>query len=168
MSAIFWTSSVSKCSLRSFSRARGAISRSVKSRAVSRIRRCSSVSSKSIMWGASLGGRVLDHAGQALPDADAERGQSVAPATAAQLVRERAEQPGAGAAERVADRDRAAVHVELVVIDAELAHRGEHLRGEGLVQLDQVDVFDAQLRASERLARRRYGADPHVARVDAG
>ena len=48
MSAIFWTSSVSKCSLRSLSRARGAISLSLKSRAVSRIRRCSSVSSKSI------------------------------------------------------------------------------------------------------------------------
>ena len=37
MSAIFCTSSVSKCSLRSFSRARGAISVSLKSRAVSRI-----------------------------------------------------------------------------------------------------------------------------------
>ena len=49
MSAIFCTSSVSKCSLRSFSRARGAISLSLKSRAVSRISFCSSVSSKSIM-----------------------------------------------------------------------------------------------------------------------
>src|SRR5215210_4721009 len=48
MSAIFWTSSVSKCSLRSFSRARGTISPSTKSRAVSRTRRCSSVSSNSI------------------------------------------------------------------------------------------------------------------------
>ena len=37
MSAIFWTSSVSKCSLRSFSRARGTISLSANSRAVSRI-----------------------------------------------------------------------------------------------------------------------------------
>src|SRR4051812_17122486 len=48
MSPSFFTSSVSKCSLRSFSRATGTISRSVKSRAVSRMRRCSSVSSKSI------------------------------------------------------------------------------------------------------------------------
>src|SRR5215203_4789180 len=52
MSAIFCTSSVSKCSLRSFSRARGAISLSLNSAAVSRISFCSSVSSKSIMcWG---------------------------------------------------------------------------------------------------------------------
>ncbi len=42
------TSSRSKCSLRSFSRARSTISLSVKARAVSRIRRCSSVSSKSM------------------------------------------------------------------------------------------------------------------------
>src|SRR4051812_15221139 len=49
MSAIFWTSSVSKCSLRSLSRARGTISLSAKSRAVSRTSRCSSVSSKSII-----------------------------------------------------------------------------------------------------------------------
>ncbi len=48
MSAIFFTSSVSKRSLRSFSRATGTISLSVNSRAVSRIRRCSSVNSKSI------------------------------------------------------------------------------------------------------------------------
>src|SRR3954447_5967887 len=53
MSAIFWTSSVSKRSLRSLSRTRGKISLSAKSRAVSRISRCSSVSSKSIIEGHS-------------------------------------------------------------------------------------------------------------------
>jgi hypothetical protein len=51
MSAIFLTSSVSKRSLRSLSRATGTISLSVKSRAVSRMSRCSSVSSKSIKVG---------------------------------------------------------------------------------------------------------------------
>src|SRR3954468_15656924 len=48
MSASFCTSSVSKRSLRSLSRARGMISRSANSLAVSRTRSCSSVSSKSI------------------------------------------------------------------------------------------------------------------------
>src|SRR3954471_13733431 len=48
MSPSFFTRSVSKRSLRSFSRATGMISLSVKSRAVSWMRRCSSVSSKSI------------------------------------------------------------------------------------------------------------------------
>src|SRR4051812_8090268 len=51
MSAIFLTSSVSKCSLRSLSRTRGKISLSAKSRAVSRMSRCSSVSSNSITQG---------------------------------------------------------------------------------------------------------------------
>src|SRR3954447_3894499 len=51
MSPSFFTSSVSKCSLRSLSRATGMISRSANSRAVSRISCCSSVSSKSIMRG---------------------------------------------------------------------------------------------------------------------
>src|SRR3954451_1539887 len=168
MSAIFWTSSVSKCSLRSFSRARGTISLSVKSRAVSRISLCSSVSSKSIMWALILSGRVLDDAGEALADPDAEHGQAVAAAAAAQLVRERAEQAGARAAERVGDRDRAAVDVQLVVVQAELAHRGEHLRGECLVQLDEVEDVHGDAGAVERLARRRHRSDAHVGRVDAG
>src|SRR3954471_20366111 len=61
MSAIFWTSSVSNFSLRSLSRARGTISRSAKSLAVSRIRRCSSVSSKSIGTGSGrVSGRRIE------------------------------------------------------------------------------------------------------------
>src|SRR5919202_962673 len=55
MSPSFLTRSVSKCSLRSFSRAAGAISASANSRAVSRIRRCSSVNSKSITRSSRLG-----------------------------------------------------------------------------------------------------------------
>jgi glucans biosynthesis protein C len=45
---------------------------------------------------------VLDHRRQALADADAHRGHAVAAPAAAQLVRERADQPRAGAPERVA------------------------------------------------------------------
>src|SRR4051794_6566557 len=116
MSPSFLTSSVSKRSLRSLSRARGMISRSAKSRAVSRTRRCSSVSSKSIMRRGRLSsGRVLADRREPLADADAERRQAVARAAAAELPGERADQPRAGAAEGVAESDRAAVHVELVV-----------------------------------------------------
>jgi hypothetical protein len=38
----------------------------------------------------------------------------------------------------VAECDRPAVDVEPLVLEAQLAHRGEHLRGEGLVELDQT------------------------------
>ena len=40
----------------------------------------------------ALGRGVLDHRGEALPDADAHRRHAVAAAAAAQLVRERADQ----------------------------------------------------------------------------
>ena len=43
----------------------------------------------------------------------------------------------------VADRDRAAVHVHLRGGDPELAQRRNHLRGEGLVELDPVDLVGA-------------------------
>ena len=49
---------------------------------------------------------------------------------------------GAGHAEGVADGDGAAVDVQAVHVDAEVAVRGDHLGGEGLVDLDQVDVAD--------------------------
>src|SRR5204862_1393962 len=107
------------------SRARGMISLSANSRAVSRTSRCSSVSSKSIgtagrLFG-RLGGRVLDHRGEALAHADAHRRDAVAGAAAAELPQERGGQAGARAAERVAERDGAAVHVQLLVRDVKLA-----------------------------------------------
>jgi hypothetical protein len=70
---------------------------------------------------------VLDHRGEALAHADAHRRHAVAAAAAAQLVGERADQAGARAAQRVAQGDRPAVHVQAVVVEAELAHGGEHL-----------------------------------------
>ena len=58
--------------------------------------------------------------------------------------------PRAGHAERVADRDRPAVDVEDVVVDAELVAAIERLAGEGLVQLPEVDVVDLQPLALEQ------------------
>ena len=82
-------------------------------------------------------------------------GDAVAPAAAAQLADQRAEQAGARAAERVAERDRAAVDVELLRASMPSSRdAGEHLGGEGLVELDQVDVVDRQAGALERLAGR--------------
>jgi hypothetical protein len=44
----------------------------------------------------------------------------------------------------VAQRDRAAAHVDARGVEAEAAHAGERLRGEGLVELDEIDVRDAE------------------------
>ena len=89
-------------------------------------------------------------------------------AAAAHLPHQRGQQARAGAAERVAERDRAAVHVQPLAVDAQLAHAREHLGGEGLVQLHEVDVRDVEPGAFERAAGGGHRADAHVARVDAG
>src|SRR3546814_14605022 len=56
----------------------------------------------------------------------------------------------AGGAERVAERDGAAVEVGLVEIEAQLVGAGQRLGGEGLVQLDDVEVLHGEARTAER------------------
>src|SRR5439155_24456972 len=97
---------------------------------------------------------------------DAQRGQSVAATTTAQLVEECHDETGAAHAERMADRDRTAVHVHELRVEAELADDHEALRGECLVQLDEVDVGHVDAGALEQLPDRRNRADAHHARVD--
>ena len=46
--------------------------------------------------------------------------------------------------ERVTERDRATVHVDLGEVDAEFLLPGEHDRREGLVDLDEVDVVERE------------------------
>ena len=84
-----------------------------------------------------------------------------------EAVQEGRGQAGAGAPERVADRDRAAVDVEPLVVDAERPRRREHLRGERLVELDQVDVVDGQARAGQGHARRVDRSEAHDLRRQA-
>ena len=67
-------------------------------------------------------------------------------------VEHRVLQAGAGHAERVADGDRAAVDVEPVEVDAEVLVGRHDLGGEGLVDLDQVDVADAHAGVGQRAA----------------
>src|ERR1700754_69615 len=89
----------------------------------------------------------------ALAAADAERREAVLAAGAVQLVDERAEDHPAGRAERVAHGDRAAVDVDLLHVEAHVSHEAQHDRGEGLVDLDQVEVLDADAGLGQRLAR---------------
>ena len=77
-------------------------------------------------------------------------------------------QAGAAATKRVTDRNRAAVDVQFCVVDAQLALAGEGLRGERLVQLEQVDAVKRQFRAQKRLANRGHGSEPHERGIDAG
>src|SRR4051812_11290484 len=84
---------------------------------------------------------------QALSYPDAERRDAARGAGASHLVDQRRGQAGAAATKRVTDRNRAAVDVQFCVVDAQLALAGEGLRGERLVQLEQVDAVERKFRA---------------------
>src|SRR6185295_18441204 len=80
-------------------------------------------------------GAALEQRRLALAHADAERREPVSAVPAAQFVQERDNETGAAHSERVSHCDRAAVHVHLLVVEAELAEDDEALGRERLVQL---------------------------------
>jgi len=80
-----------------------------------------------LSWPFGSGRAAFEERRLALPDADAQRGEAVAPTAPAELVQERHDEARARHSERVAERDRPAVDVHLRRIEAELAHDGERL-----------------------------------------
>src|SRR5207244_13618082 len=96
-----------------------------------------------------------------LTAADTERREPVLALALAELGDERERETRTGRAERMAKRDRAAVHVRLLAIEAKLLLDGEVLRREGFVDLDEVHVLDLETGALQRLPARRCGADAH-------
>src|SRR4029077_18066074 len=99
----------------------------------------------------------------------AHRDERVFSAGALQLAGRGQGDARAGGAERVADRDGAAIRVDPAVgeIDFEAAQAGQDLRRERLVDLDHVDVLQRQAGALQRLFRGRHRAEAHYARLDA-
>src|SRR5436190_4999209 len=79
-----------------------------------------------------------------LADTDAHGGECELAAVALQLFGRGQREAGARHAERVAERNRAAIgiHARVVISDSKLAKDGEPLGSEGLVQLDDVEVGD--------------------------
>src|SRR3954454_9886103 len=111
-----------------------------------------------------LGGDLDDHV-VALAAARADRGAAEPAAAALELERERPEDPGAGGADRMAERDGAAVHVDLVLVDAEHPDRVEHHGGERLVDLPEVDVVGREPGLLERDLRGGGGRAREVGEV---
>src|SRR3546814_7114766 len=98
---------------------------------------------------------LFEDCGEALPAADAHGLQAVAGSTTAQFAEHRGGDAGAGDADRMAEGDTRAIDVELVEAAVLLApaprlEQRQHLGGEGLVELDQVEVVPAQARAGEK------------------
>src|SRR6185437_14196516 len=108
-----------------------------------------------------LASRPLEDRRNPLAAADALRRERVALAFALQKRGGLAGDAGAGGTERMAKRDGAAIEIGFRLVDAELAHAGERLRGEGFIDLDDVDVLDGEAGALQRLLRRRDRADAH-------
>src|SRR5947209_13270289 len=105
-----------------------------------------------------------------LADTDAHGGKRARAAAAPELLGRGQRQPRAGHAERVAERDRAAigVYVRRIVGKAKLAQDREALRGEGFVQFDHVEVRDLEAKAFHQLFRGGRRTDAHDPRRDAG
>src|SRR5919112_4553552 len=84
--------------------------------------------------------------GNALPHADAHGGERPPFARELQLQGRRAGDARAGHAERMAERDGAAVRVDVLRIlrDAELAQNRDALAGESLVQLHHIEIRGLQ------------------------
>ena len=68
----------------------------------------------------------------------------------------------------MADRDRAAVDVHLVGVDAEPVAAVQHLGGERLVQFPQIDFVDGQAVLRQQVGHGEDRADAHLVRRAAG
>src|SRR5438270_2267684 len=82
---------------------------------------------------------TLDDGGVGHAAAFAHGLEAVAAAGALELVEQRGHELGARAAQRVTEGDGAAIHVDLVHVGMVLLLPCQHDRGEGLVDLEQVD-----------------------------
>src|SRR5216117_1985714 len=82
----------------------------------------------------------LDVGGDPLAEANAHGLEPIARAAPLELVEQRRHELRARAAERVAERDRAAVDVHTAHVRVKLSLPREHDRSERLVDLDEVDV----------------------------
>jgi hypothetical protein len=77
------------------------------------------------------------------------------------------DQPGAGAADRVPERDRAAVHVDQVLVRLVHGHPGQHDGRERLVDLEQVQLADLHPAPREQPVGRLHRAVQVVVRLRA-
>src|SRR5690606_41572859 len=97
-------------------------------------------------------GERLHQGRDALPPADAGGAEAVAAAPTAQLVKEVDGDPRAGRGERMGECDGPAVDVGALRVEAELPRHRRELRGERLVDLDEVHIVEGEPRLLQRLA----------------
>src|SRR5258708_29390030 len=121
-------------------------------------------SSKSIVLSAL---EILEDRGCSLAAADAHGDHAVARTSPPHLAEKLHGELCAGRSERMAERDRAAVHVDTLLVHTELPHHRESLRAERLVQLDEIDLVEGQSGQLQRLRNRRHRTHAHDLRGNA-
>src|SRR5690606_29738280 len=72
-----------------------------------------------------------------------------------QTMQERGRDSGTSHPEGVAERDRSAVDVDTLKIEAEVVDTGKHLRGKRLVDFHEVDIPNGHIRVGEGSAHGR-------------
>src|SRR5271169_4128673 len=95
----------------------------------------------------------LDNHGDPLPAADAGGGEAVARVAAPQFEQQRQNEARAAGRQRMAESDRAAVHIYFIAIEAELFFDGEILRREGFIYFDEIHLLELQPGCGQRLLR---------------
>src|SRR6476620_3717786 len=98
--------------------------------------------------------------------ADAQARDALLRVALAHLVEQSHQDAATRRTDRVTDRDRTAVDVDLARVPAHLVVDGAGLRRERLVDLEQVEVLRLPAGALERLAGRRHRAHSHDRRVE--
>src|SRR5581483_1917160 len=114
--------------------------------------------------------QLLDRHGDALADADAHGGERAFASALLHAMHGCDDKPRAAHAERMAERNRAAMRIDEVGIlrNAELAQTGNTLAGESFIELDQIEIADLQSEPFHQLLRRRHRTNAHDARRHAG
>src|SRR5947208_1242616 len=109
----------------------------------------------------------FEHPGGAHAAANAHRHHHVLRTAAFALDERMAGEARAAHAVGMAERDRPAVDIQLVIGDADALAAVEHLDGERFVQLPEIDVLHFPAGLLEELRHREYRADAHFLRVAA-
>src|SRR6185437_14911269 len=95
---------------------------------------------------------TLHAQGNAHAAADAKRRQALLRLALLHLMQQGHEHARARGADGMAERDRAAIHVDLRWIEIEVLGDGTSLSGESLVRLDQIEILDLPTGALQREA----------------
>src|SRR5690554_5810152 len=116
-----------------------------------------------------MGGSVqFEQPGSAHAATDAHRHHYITHTAAAPLQQRMADHARAAHAERMADGDGSAVHIQAVIGDTQVIAAIQHLAGEGLVDFPQADILDLEIEALQQPGDGVHRPDAHLLRLAPG